>query len=32
VLENGAVTLAVLREEIERWLARKAGAPGSAGP
>jgi uncharacterized protein (DUF885 family) len=26
VLENGAVTLAVLREEIDRWLERKTGA------
>jgi len=26
VLENGAVTLAVLRESIDRWLAREAGA------
>jgi uncharacterized protein (DUF885 family) len=25
VLENGAVTLAVLREQIDRWIARKAG-------
>ena len=31
VLENGAVTLGVLREEIDRWLERKAG-PRAASP
>jgi uncharacterized protein (DUF885 family) len=25
VLENGAVTLAVLREQVDRWIARKTG-------